>query len=103
MKQLIDPIENILGYISKAVLWGWLPLDILAHAVVSYILFLLAYKLKFSYVKTLIFIFVLALIKEFHDSFVLQSTMQEHYKDLIVTMIIPVILFGINFLKKRSN
>jgi hypothetical protein len=103
MKAIIDSIETFLGFFSKTILWGWLPLDILAHAVVSYILFLIAYKLKFSYVKTLIFIFCLALIKEYHDSFVLMSTMEEHYKDLIVTMIIPLLLFAINYLKKRNN
>jgi hypothetical protein len=103
MKSIIDPIEIFLAYISKKVLWGWLPLDILAHAVVSYILFLIAYKLKFSYIKTLLLIFLLALLKEYHDSFTLMSTMEEHYKDLIVTMIIPLFLFVINFLKKLNS
>jgi len=103
MLKFFDPVENVLAYISKTVLWGWLPLDILAHAIVSYVLFLIAYKLKFSYWKTLLFIFVLALLKEFHDSFALTSSMDEHIKDLIVTMIIPFLLFFINFLKKRNS
>ena len=92
------------GYISKSTLFGFLPLDILAHLIVGTGVTIIGLKLKFKFSYVFLFLLFLCLAKEYYDSFVITSSAQEHLKDFIVTMIYPMILIIIrNITTSKTN
>lgn len=100
-KEIYKSIHNILGTISNTVLFGWLPLDMLLHftlgAVITILLRLKGKSPTFAFVIVLL----LEIAKEIFDSFSLTATWEEAIKDLLITMIFPVLLLITVTLKKK--
>ncbi len=85
--------------ISNYLVFGFLPLDKLLHFLVGAIL---AAGLRLSgrtFRTTFILIGVIAVVKEVIDSFTLNSVLEEHCLDIIVTLIYPTVMYGIHRLK----
>jgi VanZ family protein len=96
-------IKGALGYISDTVLFGWLPLDILVHFILGIIITVICFKYTKSAVKSFIICLLLALAKEAYDSTTLIASWQESVKDVIVTLIYPIIFLITAYLKKRAD
>lgn len=85
-------IHKILGYISNTKIAGEIPLDIVMHLFVAYIIMFTLLKLKVNHAKAYLIVFVLSISKEVFDSFSLTNTLLENFKDLAISMILPTIL-----------
>ena len=85
-------LNKILGYISVTKIYGVIPLDIICHLLIGYLLTLVCIRFKIKVVETLMIVTTLALLKEYKDSFILGgSPMLEHIKDVVVS-ILPVFI-----------
>lgn len=93
---------KIFGFFSNTKIAGEIPLDIVMHLGVSYILMviLIIKKVKFRIAYGVVFL--LSISKEIMDSFSLTSSVEESFKDIIVSMIFPTILLLVwKFKRKR--
>lgn len=86
--------KSTLGYISKKQLFGFIPLDVICHGVIGTLITVIGLKKKWSFKKTFSLVLFLALFKELQDSFVMTYHWTESIKDIFVTIIYPVILYG---------
>ncbi len=95
-------LNNVLGYISNTKLWGFIPLDVIMHLLVSYlIMFIMLWrKVRFRYAYLVVLL--LSLIKEFYDSFTLTNVLSENIKDLLVSMCFPTLLLVVWKIKGRK-
>lgn len=86
----IPYLHSLFEFISGTSIAG-IPLDILAHLGVSFLLVLVFIKMKLSHWQILATLLFLAITKEVYDLPRLSSSAPEHIKDIIVSMIIPII------------
>lgn len=95
-------MNGIFGYISQTSLFGFLPLDIVAHLIVGFIITHFFLKIKMSFPLVIFFVFVIALGKEYKDSFILgdANTITESIKDIFFTLL-PAALIYISVRAKR--
>lgn len=89
--------------ISEIKILGILPLDSLLHFIVGIVFIALLRKFKISLGKATIFLLVIALSKEFFDSFTLTSSIREAILDISATMIYPSLVYLIRFIKADTN
>ena len=94
-------LNNFLGFIGTYQLFGLIPLDIIAHLLVSIFLTLTILKLTKSYLWVFLIIGSLGLFKEYYDSFSMTSNIAEHVKDMSVNFIYPIISFTISKIKRK--
>lgn len=91
-------------YINATRLWGWFPLDIVAHFFGGAVITILLIKCRFSFKQVFVSIFILALSKELIDFFLAGKTqMLESLKDIIVTCAYPTMLLGVRRLQKKLS
>ncbi len=88
-------------YISTTKLFNVVPLDILLHITIGYIVYIgIKNILKLNYTISYIVILALEILKEFIDSFSMTNTLEENIKDFIATMLIPTTLL---LIKRKKN
>lgn len=95
-------LHSILGYISNTKLLGFIPLDIVMHLVVAYIIMVILLKCNLKIIKAYFIVLILCICKEVFDSFSLTNAIEENIKDLLVSMIFPTIQLLISFSKKSE-
>lgn len=101
---LVKAYFDLQHFVDDTVLWGWLPLDILAHFFVGAFFTILLLKMKFTFKQVYMTIFVLALSKELWDYFFMgHAQWAESIKDLIVSCAYPTILAGVRKLKQKAT
>ncbi len=104
MKELYqakEAIVDILEFIATYRLFGILPLDIIAHLVVSITITIIVLRYKKSYTWVFGILIVLGLAKEYYDSFALSANILEHIKDMIINLIYPLVRYGVKKLKEE--
>ena len=94
-------LNNLLSFIGTYQLFGIIPLDIIAHLIVSIIITLIILRLTKSYLGVFLVLGTLGLVKEYYDSFSMTSTMIEHVKDMCVNFVYPLISYAISKLKRK--
>ena len=94
-------LNNILSFIGTYQIFGIIPLDIVAHLIVTIALTIIILRLTKSYLLVFFVIFTLGIIKEYYDSFAMTSHILEHVKDMIVNLIYPLISFFISKIKEK--
>ncbi len=94
-------IHSILGYISNAKIVGIIPLDIVLHLSVSYLLMVLLILKKVPFRFAYLSVFILSISKEIFDSFSLTNELEENLKDLTISMILPTVLLIVWKIKGR--
>ena len=85
-------IHSLLGFISNTKIVGVIPLDIVMHLLVSYLLMAVLIVKKVPFRFAYLSVFILAIAKEIFDSFSLTNELEENLKDLVISMILPTIL-----------
>lgn len=101
---MLEYLHNFLGFISNTKILGLIPLDIFAHLLVSYSIFIyLLYKRKFPILLSYIVVFTLSIFKEIFDSFSLTNTVEENVKDILVSMIFPTAIILVRYIKRRTT
>lgn len=100
---MMRQVNRILGTISDTTLFGFLPLDIVMHLVLGAIITFTFLKITKSAMKAFIICFIVAIAKEVYDSNTLVASWQESIKDIIVTIIYPVLLLIVYKLKKMAD
>lgn len=83
---------NIFSYITKNSLFGIIPLDILAHGIVGYIIIVFLLKKKVKFIKAYLVVLFIAVLKESIDASFFPVPVEETVKDIVVTMIFPSVL-----------
>jgi hypothetical protein len=96
-------INNIFGYISNNDLFGVIPLDIICHIIIGLVVTKVCLKLNLGFIKTLIVVSIMAIGKEYYDSFVLYNGNKalEHFKDIFFTLV-PIFFMYLSFRAKES-
>lgn len=94
---------HIQKIISTYQILGIIPLDKFLHFIVGMIVTLALKYTKFSFKTTFIIIFGLCVLKEIIDYGTLQSSILESIADTVVTFIYPLMLLGIEWLKRKYN
>ena len=95
-------VGQILGFFSNTKLLGFIPLDVVMHLTVSYIIMFIMLAKKVRFLYAYFTVFALAVAKEVFDSFSLTNTIEENMKDLAVSMVFPTLLLIVwKLLKKR--
>jgi hypothetical protein len=89
---IFQKLHNLLGYISTTKLFGWIPLDILVHFSMGMIITILALKKLKSSSKAFLITLALAILKEIFDSFSLTASWEEALKDVLITLIYPLLI-----------
>lgn len=84
-------------------IFGVIPLDKVLHFLIGMLITIVLRWRKVSINKILLLIFILELIKETHDSFVLNNTMEEHILDALVTFLYPALIWVIIKIKSSAN
>ena len=97
LKQAFAPVQSLFHFVGHTTLFGFLPLDIVAHLFVGFVIFRAMIHFRFRIGTALVTLFVLQFIKELYDSTTLVNDMTEHVKDFVVTFIYP----GYFLLKRR--
>lgn len=95
-------VHNLLGYISNTKIAGIIPLDIVMHLFVAYLIMVILLKCNVKIVRAYLIVLVLSLFKEVFDSFSLTNVIGENIKDLLVSMFFPTIQLLISFSMKRE-
>lgn len=95
-------VHNLLGYISNTKIAGIIPLDIVMHLFVAYLIMVILLKCNVKIIRAYLIVLVLSLFKEVFDSFSLTNVIGENIKDLLVSMIFPTIQLLISFSMKRE-
>ena len=94
-------MNEIFAYISKTVIWGWLPLDLLLHCVIGGLFTLIALKLNFTLFQAFIGLVVIAGLKEINDySFHTKVEWTEYASDFAIAFVYIGIIF---FVRKSKN
>ena len=105
--QVTEVIKNyslIMKKISETKIAGVIPLDLLLHAIIGYLIYIFLKKvIKVNSVTALFFVFLIELAKEVLDSFSLTNTLLENIIDIAATMTIPVILVLIDKINKPKQ
>jgi len=94
----IPIIHPIFEFISGHSL-GVIPLDILAHLTISALIMLIMLKMRVSAQKIILTVLALAILKELYDLPRLSNTPIENLKDIVVSMLIPVVFLRYKSLK----
>jgi hypothetical protein len=94
-------INSFLNFVGNYRIAGFFPLDILAHLLVSIIVTVTLRRKKYGYSVIFLTMLVLGISKEYYDSFVMNSHILEHTKDMIMNLIYPTISYGIYKIKKK--
>lgn len=87
--------------ISTYKILGLVPLDKTLHVLIGAIVTIILRYRHISIVKILITLSVLELIKEFHDSFVLNASIVEESVDFICTLSYPLLLLFVIKVKNK--
>lgn len=95
-------VHNLLGYISNTKIAGIIPLDIVMHLFVAYLIMVILLKCNVKIIRAYLIVLVLSLFKEVFDSFSLTNVIGENIKDLLVSMFFPTIQLLISFSMKRE-
>ncbi len=90
---------NILSFISKYKIFGFIPLNATLHLSISALLTYIFIKKGHSAKKTFIIIFFIGLMKEFFDSQALGNTWTKHTRDMCLNLFFPTIMIGVHYLK----
>jgi hypothetical protein len=95
-------VGKILGFFSNTKLLGFIPLDVVMHLGVSYLIMFIMLAKKVRFLYAYLTVFLLAIAKEVFDSFSLTNTIEENIKDLCVSMVFPTLLLIVwKLLKKK--
>lgn len=97
----IPIIHSFFEFISSHSL-GPIPLDIIAHLLISALIMAILLKIGFSAQKTLFIVLALAVTKEIYDLPRLSNTPTENLKDIFVSMVIPMSFFTSRFYKSSK-
>lgn len=101
--QLISSYLELQQFVNDTTLWGWLPLDIVAHFFGGALITIVLLKCKLSFKQTLVTLGLLALTKECWDIFFLgKLKLLESLKDIAVTCAYAGILVWIRAFKKKN-
>lgn len=101
--QVFQLVKDLLYYINHNKLFGLIPLDIVAHILVSYFYTLFGLFFKFKLHIIFISLFCLEIAKEVYDSTTLQSPWAEHIKDVIVTFLYPAYVLILRYVKRKAS
>ena len=104
MKELLEinlEINKMFNFIGTYRLFGIIPLDIIAHLIVSILITVTLLRLKRGYGVVFFTMITLGLMKEYYDSFVMTSHLLEHTKDMIVNLFYPCLSYFIYKIKQR--
>lgn len=89
--------------ISNYQVFGVLPLDKILHFFIGAIL---TVGLRLMGVKpswTLFFVTMIAVVKEVIDSYTINNSNLEHFVDILVSILYPLLLLGVARLKQHSS
>ena len=96
----INSLRDVFGFISTYKIAGIIPLDIIAHLLVGFLIMVfLLRKLNLKYHWSLLVVLIISLLKEYYDSLGPGRTMDEHLKDVLFTLVFPFIIGFIRFIK----
>ncbi len=87
--------------ISTYLVFGFIPLDKLLHFLVGAIVAIGLRLSGRSFRSVFIVVAILAIAKEVNDSFILNNSIIENGLDIIVTLAYPILIYGIDRIKKR--
>ena len=97
-------LRDILGQISQTKIWGVIPLDIILHSLVGIaVTLVILKKKKKGHFLALIIVSLLAILKEIYDSGTMTATLLEAIKDILVTILFPLLLIGVSYFKKKID
>ena len=92
-----------MGIISKTVLFGFLPLDLLLHFIVGVTVTIFALKFNISYLLTTILLISIAFLKELNDYlFHITTTYTEYLSDFLITIVYVFLLGGVRLIKRKK-
>ncbi len=104
MNNIANMYLDLQIFINATTLWGWLPLDIVAHFVGGTAITILLLKCRFSFKQVFVSVVLLALSKELMDFFLVGKTqILESLKDIVVTCAYPTMLLGVRRLQKKLS
>lgn len=104
LKQVFAPVKLLFQYVSHTTLFGFLPLDIVAHIFIGFLIFRIMIHLRFRIVTTLVTIFLLEFLKELYDSTTLVNDMTEHLKDFFFTFVYPgYFILSLKLRKRKAS
>jgi len=95
---------KIFTYISNTKIAGFIPLDLTLHFLIGAIITIIGLKKKFSLKSILIFLFILATLKEINDYFFhFKADWREYAGDFLVTFIYPLLIYLIRKIKPKPR
>ncbi len=100
---LPDFIFNLLPFISKYQIFGFIPLNATLHLLISSILTYILIKKGHSAKKTFWIIFWIGVMKEIFDSQALGNTWTKHMRDMCLNLIFPTILLIVHKVKEKTK
>ena len=101
LREMTKQYSLMMQKISQTKIADTIPLDIFLHALLGYIIYIIAKKILNNNVYLAFFaVLVLEVTKEIMDSFSLTNTLYENVTDFVATMIVPTILV---IIKKKKN
>jgi hypothetical protein len=104
LKQYLpDFIFNILGFISKYQIFGFIPLNATLHLLISTTIAIYLLKKKFKPIKVFIIILMLGILKELFDSNALGNTWQKHIRDMCINLIFPTLVLIVEYIKNKAK
>ena len=77
--------------------------DKVLHLIVGVAIYLTCKKLNISDIKAIMLVFIAAVLKEIVDTTVYSSPLLEHIKDILSTILAPIILIGINKIYEQKR
>lgn len=96
-------MSSIFEYISHNSLFGVIPLDVIAHSVIGYIIVYVLLKKNVNFVVALGVVLLTAIGKELYDAPVMTSSWGESIKDIFFTMSLPTLLALIRLSKRKES
>lgn len=99
----MEEINNLLRFISSYNILGFIPLDKLLHVIFGLIFTISLLRRKISLTKVFLWLAILEGVKEFYDSFVLNSKLIEHVLDFIATFTYPVMILIVRLIKRKNR
>lgn len=100
---LPDFFLQILGFISKYQIFGFIPLNATLHVLLSTLITIFLIKKGVKPINAFITIFLLGLTKELFDSQALGNTWQKHIRDMALNLIFPSLVLLVSYVKSRIS
>lgn len=95
-------INDLFALISKTTIWG-LPLDTTLHVLVGFLVTFIGLKLKFSFLRVFIFLFILESIKATQAAMTIDHDTLHGMKEFFATFTYPALLWIVRKIKLSKS